>query len=150
MQHIEAQGSSEDQRMTNKVITRARENIKGLARVNGSLHFSEKHKRPQSPRQHGAVSPSILLTRLVPDGFLNVGRGFSFILGRRWVSLNYLSLSSAASGGAVDLVKQLERGSPYMQITTRAPLIAKHLAGTLIQDPWRGYVNKVIQRTHRE
>lgn len=49
--------------------------------------------------------PSILLTHLVPDGFLNMGQGFSFIPGHRQESLNYLSSSSAVSGGAVDLVQ---------------------------------------------
>ncbi|KAA8579580.1 hypothetical protein FQN60_006673, partial [Etheostoma spectabile] len=44
-----------------------------------------------------AVFPSTLLTQLVPDGFLNMGRGFSFVLGRRRESLNYFSLSSAVS-----------------------------------------------------
>lgn len=67
--------------------------------------FSVKHKRPLCLRQHSAVSLSILLTSLLPNGFLNIGQGFSFILSCRWKSLNYLSLSSAVSGAAVDLVK---------------------------------------------
>lgn len=67
--------------------------------------FSVKHKRPLCLRQHSAVSLSILLTSLLPNGFLNIGQGFSFILGCHWKSLNYLSLSSAVSGAAVDLVK---------------------------------------------
>lgn len=96
-----------------------------------------------------AVPPSILLTHLVPDGFLNMGQGFSFIPGHRQESLNYLSPSSAVSGGAVDLVKQLKRGSPYMQIPTWTPLVTKHFAVTLIQNIWQGYTNKlkVIQVT---
>lgn len=72
-----------------------------------------------------------------------MGRGFSFILGRRQEPLNYLSLSSAVSGGTADLVEQLKRGSLYVQVPTRGPLVTKHLAGILIQDHWQGYINKL-------
>lgn len=30
-----------------------------------------------------------------------------------------------------------------MYIPTRGPLVTKHLAGTLIQDQWQGYINTV-------
>lgn len=84
-------------------------------------------KRPKSLR-----FPSILLTHLVPDGFLNMGQGFSFILGHRQQSLNYLSALSAVSGGTVDLVKQLKCGSQYMQIGRLSS-----------QSIWQGYTNKI-------
>lgn len=51
--------------------------------------------------------------------------------------------------GLLTLLKQLKRGSRYMQIPTWTPLVTKHLAVTLIQDIWQGYTNKlkVIQVT---
>lgn len=124
--------------MTNKVITPAREERKKVRRESTALFiFSAKTLKGH------VLPPSILLTQLVPDGCLNMGRGFSFILGRRRESLNYLSMSSAVSGGTVDLVKQLERGSRYVRISTLGPLATKHLAGTLIRDHWQAHTNKL-------
>lgn len=61
-------------------------------------HFSEKHKKAKISL---LFLSTILLTLLVPDGFLNMGQDFSFILRHRRQSLNYLSAPSTISGGTL-------------------------------------------------
>lgn len=98
--------------------------------------FLSQQKRPHCVQIH---MHSILLTLSLPDSFLNMGQGFTFILRCHWESLNYLSLSWAVSGETVDLVKQLERGASYMQIASVGCLVTTFQARTLIQDHDRGY-----------
>lgn len=113
--------------MTDEAITRVREN--NLAQVNGLFHFSLKHKK--------ATYSSAVFCLLcycppsVPDGFLNMGRGF-LIYALMWSPWSTCPCH-VVSGGMVDLVEQLVRSSQYMQIPpTWGTLVTKHLVWTLI------------------
>lgn len=105
-----------------------------MVRVNGFISFSVKHKKPHSDSP-GLFFHLNILTQPVTDGFLNMGRGFSFIPRRLQRVLELLvPVFCRVSGGTVDLVKQLERANKCVQIPTMAPLATQHLAVTLIHD----------------
>lgn len=96
-----------------KVITRTVRGKKKKSFWHESVH-RERRERPRSSHQ---LHPLHIIDLAGPRRRFEYGTSL-FIYSRTSAreSLNYLSLSSARSGGTVDLVKQPERGSWYMQI----------------------------------